>query len=86
MLVCLVVLWVARRFSGRLKAGDVFILYVSLYSIGRFLVETLRVDQAFLIADSIRGNLLVSGVLVLGFALLLLLRLSRSSQSTKTSY
>ena len=83
VLVCLVLLWVARRFSERLKAGDVFVLYVSLYSVGRFLIETLRVDQAFLIAGSIRGNLLVSGVLALGFALLLLLRHSRSSQGTK---
>jgi prolipoprotein diacylglyceryl transferase len=84
LLVCLVLLWVARRFLGRLKAGDVFMLYVSLYSVGRFFVETLRVDQAFLIGGSVRGNLLVSGVLTLGFALLLLLRHSRSSQGTKT--
>jgi len=84
VLVCLVLLWVSRRFSGRLKAGDVFMLYVSLYSVGRFFVETLRVDQAFLIGGSVRGNLLVSGVLALGFALLLLLRHSRSSQGTKT--
>jgi phosphatidylglycerol---prolipoprotein diacylglyceryl transferase len=84
VLVCLVLLWVARRFSERLKAGDVFMLYVVLYSVGRFLVETLRVDQAFLIGGSVRGNLLVSGVLTLGFALLLLLRHSRPSQGTKT--
>ena len=83
VLVCLVLLWVARRFSGRLKAGDVFMLYVSLYSFGRFLVETLRVDQTFLIGDSVNGNLVVSGILTLGFALLLLLRHSRSSQGTK---
>jgi phosphatidylglycerol---prolipoprotein diacylglyceryl transferase len=84
VLVCLVLLWVARRFSERLKVGDVFMLYVVLYSVGRCLVETLRVDHAFLIGDSIRGNLLVSGVLALSFALLLLLRHSRSSQGTKT--
>jgi phosphatidylglycerol---prolipoprotein diacylglyceryl transferase len=83
VLVCLVLLWVARRFSERLKAGDVFMLYVSLYSVGRFLVETLRVDPAFMIGDSVRGNLLVSGALTLGFALLLLVRHSRSSQGTK---
>jgi phosphatidylglycerol:prolipoprotein diacylglycerol transferase len=83
LLVCLVLLWVARRFSERLKTGDVFLLYVSLYSVGRFLVETLRVDHAFLIGDSVRGNLIVSGALTIGFALLLLLRHSRSSQGTK---
>ena len=61
MLVCLVPLWVVRRYSERLKASDVFMLSVSLYSVGRFLVETVRVDQAFLIGDSVHGNLFVSG-------------------------
>jgi phosphatidylglycerol:prolipoprotein diacylglycerol transferase len=83
VLVCLVLLWVASRFSGRLKAGDVFMLYVVLYSVGRFLVETLRVDPAFMIGESIRGNLLVSGALTIGFSLLLLVRHARSSQGTK---
>ncbi|MBA2782394.1 MAG: prolipoprotein diacylglyceryl transferase [Rubrobacteraceae bacterium] len=85
VLVCLVLLWVARRFSEQLKAGDVFILYVVLYSVGRFFVETLRVDQAFLIGDSVRGNLLVSGALTLGFALLLLLRHPRSPRIRSVS-
>jgi phosphatidylglycerol:prolipoprotein diacylglycerol transferase len=74
VLVALVLLWVARRFAGRLKAGDIALLYVSLYSVGRFFVEALRIDPAFLIGDSIRGNLFVSSVLALGFALVLLLR------------
>jgi phosphatidylglycerol:prolipoprotein diacylglycerol transferase len=85
VLVCLILLWIARRFSERLRAGDVFMLYVSLYSVGRFFVETLRVDPAFLIGDSFRGNLLVSGALALGFALLLLLRHSRSSRLRSVS-
>jgi phosphatidylglycerol:prolipoprotein diacylglycerol transferase len=77
-LVCLALLWVARRFAGRLRDGDVFLLYVSLYSVGRLLLETLRVDPAFLVGGSIRGNLLVSGVLALVFALILFLRHSRT--------
>jgi phosphatidylglycerol:prolipoprotein diacylglycerol transferase len=77
LLVCLALLWIARRFANRLRDGDVMLLYVSLYSVGRFFVETLRVDPAFLIGGSIRGNLLVSSVLALGFAMILLLRHSR---------
>jgi phosphatidylglycerol---prolipoprotein diacylglyceryl transferase len=78
MLVCLVLLWVARHFSERLKSGDVFLLFVSLYSVGHFFVETLRLEQApFLIASFIRGDLFVSGVLALGCAMILLLRHSR---------
>jgi phosphatidylglycerol:prolipoprotein diacylglycerol transferase len=79
VLVCLALLWIARRFEERLKAGDLFIIYVSLYSVGRFFVETLRVDPAFLIGGSTRGNLFVSSVLALGFALILFLRHSRTS-------
>ncbi len=74
VIVCLILLWVARRFADSLKSGDVAVLYVSLYSFGRFFVEALRVDPAFLIGGTIRGNLLVSSVLALGFAMILLLR------------
>ncbi len=73
LLVCLVLLFVARRFANRLKNGDIVLLYVSLYSVGRFFVETLRVDPSFLIGD-FRGNLFVASVLALTFALVLFLR------------
>ncbi len=79
-LVALALIWIARRFSGRLKNGDLFLIYVSLYSFGRFFVETLRVDPAFLIGGSIRGNLFVSSVLALGFALILFLRHAHTSR------
>jgi phosphatidylglycerol:prolipoprotein diacylglycerol transferase len=74
LIVCLILLWVARRFADSLKNGDVAVLYVSLYSFGRFFVESLRIDPAFLIGGTIRGNLLVSSVLALAFAMILLLR------------
>jgi phosphatidylglycerol---prolipoprotein diacylglyceryl transferase len=77
LLVALALLWIARRFASRLRDGDLFLLYVSLYSVGRFFVETLRVDPAFLIGGSVRGNLFVSSVLAIGFALILFLRHSR---------
>ena len=80
VLVCLALLWIARRFSERLMNGDLFMIYVCLYSVGRFFVETLRVDPAFLIGGSMRGNLFVSSVLALGFALILFLRHSRTSR------
>ena len=73
VLVCLALLWVARRFADRLKDGDILLLYVSLYSVGRFFVEALRVDPAFLIGN-FRGNLFVASVLALTFALIFFLR------------
>ena len=77
VLVCLILLYVARRLSDRLWNGDIFLLYLCLYSVGRFLVETLRIDDAFVVWGSIRGDLLVSGVLALTFAIVMLLRHSR---------
>ena len=77
LLVCLALLWIARRFASRLRDGDVMLLYVSLYSVGRFFVESLRIDPAFLIGGSIRGNLLVSSLLALSSGLILFLRHSR---------
>jgi len=80
VIVCLLLLWIARRFAERLKAGDVFLLYVSFYSVGRFFVETLRIDPAFLIGGTLRGNLFVSSILALGFAMIVLLRHSRTER------
>lgn len=82
VLVCLVLLFVARRFANSLKNGDIALLYVCLYSVGRFFVETLRVDPAFLIGD-FRGNLFVASVLALTFALILFLRHAGRSSPRK---
>lgn len=79
LLVFFVLLYVARRFADRLKAGDVALLYVALYSTGRFLVELLRIDPAFIIGESARGNLFVAVILAIGFALVLFLRHSGGS-------
>jgi phosphatidylglycerol:prolipoprotein diacylglycerol transferase len=61
------------------------VLYVCLYSFGRFFVETLRIDPAFLIGGTIRGNLFVSSLLALGFAMILLLRHSGSRRKRPES-
>lgn len=81
VLVCLILLFVARRFADRLKNGDILLLYVSLYSLGRFFVETLRIDPAFLIGD-FRGNLFVASILALTFALILFLRHAGTGRSS----
>jgi phosphatidylglycerol:prolipoprotein diacylglycerol transferase len=82
VLVCLILLFVARRFADSLKNGDIALLYVCLYSVGRFFVETLRIDPAFLIGD-FRGNLFVASVLALTFALILFLRHAGRSSPRK---
>jgi phosphatidylglycerol:prolipoprotein diacylglycerol transferase len=41
-----VLLWLARRFEKWLKPGDIFLIYLIMYSIGRFSLDFLRLDAA----------------------------------------
>ena len=43
--MCLLLLWIARRFARWLLEGDVFLLYIAFYCVGRTWVQTLRLDQ-----------------------------------------
>lgn len=75
VLICLLLLWVARRFARRLRNGDVFLLYLIFFSLGYLVVGTLRVDPtSFIVWGSVRGDLVVAGVLALGSALILFVR------------
>jgi len=42
-----ILLYVGRRFKNNLKDGDIFLLYLIIYPVGRFFLEYLRVDNAF---------------------------------------
>jgi phosphatidylglycerol:prolipoprotein diacylglycerol transferase len=46
VLVMAVLLWMARRFEKWLKPGDLFLIYMIMYSIGRFSLEFLRLDAS----------------------------------------
>lgn len=46
LLVCLALLWIARRFVNRIKTGDLFLLYLIFYPTVRFLMELLRLDSS----------------------------------------
>jgi phosphatidylglycerol---prolipoprotein diacylglyceryl transferase len=39
-------LWIARRFEDRLQKGDIFLIYLIVYPVGRFLLDFLRVDAS----------------------------------------
>lgn len=39
-------LWLSHKFSSKLKQGDIFLTYLSFYSLVRFLLEFLRLDVA----------------------------------------
>jgi len=39
-------LWLGRRYAERLKTGDLLLIYLIIYPVGRFLLEFLRLDAA----------------------------------------
>jgi prolipoprotein diacylglyceryl transferase len=43
---CILVAVLLLIFTGRLKQGQAFALYIALYCLGRFLIEDLRIDSA----------------------------------------
>jgi len=57
-------LWLSRKFSDRLKNGDVFLTYLISYPIFRFLMEFLRLDVS--IVGGINANQVL--MLVIAFA------------------
>lgn len=54
-------LWFVRKFSDRLKTGDLFLIYLGMYSIIRFLLEFLRLDVA--LVNGINVNQLFFAIL-----------------------
>jgi len=39
-------IWLARRFGDKLKYGDIFLVYLVVYPVGRFLLDFLRLDAS----------------------------------------
>lgn len=39
-------IWLSRRFKDSLKTGDIFLVYLLVYPLGRFLLEFLRLDAS----------------------------------------
>jgi prolipoprotein diacylglyceryl transferase len=56
-------LLIERRFKGRIRPGNLFALYVLVYSIGRLWIETLRIDPSHEIAG-IRLNVFVAAAAI----------------------
>jgi phosphatidylglycerol:prolipoprotein diacylglycerol transferase len=41
-----ILLWLGRRYSDRLLPGDIFLVYLIIYPVGRFFLEFLRLDYS----------------------------------------
>ncbi len=65
-------LFIERRYPGRLKPGDVFLVYLIGYPVGRFLLEFLRLDASQV--GGLNANQTIMAVVALAAAGLLILR------------
>jgi phosphatidylglycerol---prolipoprotein diacylglyceryl transferase len=75
-----ILLWLSRRFADRLKSGDIFLGYLVIYPIGRFLLDFLRLDASRL--AGINANQTLSAIVAV-VAMGVLIWRHRSSRSTK---
>jgi phosphatidylglycerol:prolipoprotein diacylglycerol transferase len=69
LLICLALLYIARRYADRLKNGDLLILYLIFYPALRFVLEFLRLDSSEITASAlnltINANQTLSAILVI---------------------
>lgn len=66
-----VLFFISRRFEGRLRNGDLFLLYLIWYPIGRFFIEFLRTDSWFFPGTPFNTVHILSATAVLIASLLL---------------
>jgi phosphatidylglycerol:prolipoprotein diacylglycerol transferase len=69
-----VILWVSRRYERRLLPGDLILLYVIWYPLGRFFIEFIRTDSWFFTGTSFNVVHILSAVAVIAAAVTLVLR------------
>ncbi|HXD10247.1 MAG TPA: prolipoprotein diacylglyceryl transferase [Anaerolineales bacterium] len=60
--VCLLI-WLSRRHADRLKTGDIFLIYLIVYPVGRFLLDFLRLDASMV--GGLNINQTVMGIVAL---------------------
>lgn len=65
-------IWISRRYAERLKQGDIFIVYLIVYPLGRFLLEFLRLD--YVTFGALNFNQTVMGIVALCATVILFFR------------
>jgi phosphatidylglycerol:prolipoprotein diacylglycerol transferase len=64
-------LWISRRFDGSLKNGDIFLTYLVVYPLGRFLLDFLRLDASMVGGLNINQTVMAVVAVCAGAALYL---------------
>jgi phosphatidylglycerol:prolipoprotein diacylglycerol transferase len=73
-------IWLTHRFPEKLKTGDVFLVYLVVYPVGRFLLEFLRLDSSQL--GGLNANQTFMAVVAVVAALALFWRHRKSAEPT----
>jgi phosphatidylglycerol:prolipoprotein diacylglycerol transferase len=74
-------LYLGKRFVNWLKNGDLFLIYLVVYGLGRFLLEFLRLDSSQV--AGINANQTVMAIVALASAGLFMWRHSKYADSLK---
>lgn len=62
-------LWISRRYADRLKNGDLFLIYLIIYPVGRFLLDFLRLDASMVSGININQTIMAVVAVCAGAAL-----------------
>lgn len=68
------IFWISRRYEDRLLPGDLLLLYLIWYPLGRFCIEFLRTDSWFFPGTPFNVVHLLSAIAIVASAILLYLR------------
>jgi phosphatidylglycerol:prolipoprotein diacylglycerol transferase len=58
-IICLVLLYIGRRYAERLKTGDLFLIYLIFYPLLRFALEFIRLDSSQVLGLNANQTLMV---------------------------
>ena len=67
-----VLLWVDKKYFKQLRDGDIFLLYLIIYPVGRFFLEFLRLDPAMV--GGLNMNQIIMAVIAIAAAVILFVR------------
>ena len=74
-------LWVSRKYKQELDPGEIFILYLIIYPLGRSILEFIRVDSS--LVGGININQLIMGLVALVSCIIFILKRNKKFQREK---
>lgn len=77
-------LWIGRKFIDRLKVGDIFLIYLIVYPVGRFLLEYLRLDPSPIAGININQTIMAVIAVAAAASLIVRHRTGSGSKQTET--